>query len=145
MSYISKIIGSHDTTTQNSNLARQTVCSKVITLYMLRSSYTHYNDVIIIAMASQITSFTIVYWTVYSRRRSKKASKLCVIGLRAGISPVTGEFPAQRVSNEDNVSIWSRHHDISYFLQTATCDVVFTLPEAVSNGFSELLNRFRKL
>ena len=32
----------------------------------------HYNDVILSAMASQITSLTIVYSTVYSRRRSKK-------------------------------------------------------------------------
>ena len=29
------------------------------------------------------------------RRRSKKTSKLCVTGLCAGNSPVTGEFPAQ--------------------------------------------------
>ena len=26
-------------------------------------------------------------------------------------SPVTGEFPAQRTSNAENVSIWWRHHD----------------------------------
>ena len=30
------------------------------------------------------------------RRRSKKTAKLCVTGLCAGNSPVTGEFPAQR-------------------------------------------------
>ena len=30
------------------------------------------------------------------RRRSKKTSKLCVTGLCAGNSPVTGEFPAQK-------------------------------------------------
>ena len=44
------------------------------------------------------------------RRRSKKPSKLCVTGLCAGNSPVTGEFPAQRASNAENVSIWWRHH-----------------------------------
>ena len=38
-------------------------------------------------MASQITSITIVYSTVYSRRRSKKTSKLRVTGLCAGNSP----------------------------------------------------------
>ena len=43
------------------------------------------------------------------RRRSKKTSKLRVTGLCAGNSPVTGEFPAQRASN-DNVSIWWRHY-----------------------------------
>ena len=49
------------------------------------------------AMASQITSLTIVY--------SKKASKLRVTGLCAGNSRVNSEFPAQRVSNAENVSI----------------------------------------
>ena len=31
-------------------------------------------------------------------------------GLCAGHSPVTGEFPAQRTSNAENISIWWRHH-----------------------------------
>ena len=46
-----------------------------------------------------------------SRRRSKKTSKLRVTGHCAGNSPVTGEFPAQKASNVENVSIWWRHHD----------------------------------
>ena len=45
------------------------------------------------------------------KRRSKKTSKLRVTGLCAGNSPVTGEFPAQRASNVENVSIWWRHHE----------------------------------
>ena len=44
------------------------------------------------------------------KRRSKKASKLRVTGLCVGNSPVTDEFPAQRTSNAENVSIWRRHH-----------------------------------
>ena len=60
-------------------------------------------------MASQITSVTIVYSIVYSGR-SKKTSKLRVTGIYAGNSPVTGEFPAQRASNAENVSIWWGHH-----------------------------------
>ena len=48
------------------------------------------------AMASQITSLTIVY------------SKLRVSGICVGNSPVTGEFPAQRASNAENASIWWR-------------------------------------
>ena len=43
------------------------------------------------------------------RRRSKKPSKLRVTGLCAGNSPGTGEFPAQKASNAENVSIWWRH------------------------------------
>ena len=44
------------------------------------------------------------------RRRSKKTSKLRVTGVCEGNSPATGEFPAQRASNAEHVSIWLRHH-----------------------------------
>ena len=44
-------------------------------------------------------------------RRSKKTSKLRVTGLCEGNSPVTVEFPAQRASNSENVSIWWRHYE----------------------------------
>ena len=37
-------------------------------------------------------------------------SKLRVTGLCVRNSPVTGEFPTQRASNAENVSIWWRHH-----------------------------------
>ena len=46
------------------------------------------------------------------RRRPKNTSKLRVTGLCAGNSPLAGEFPAQKGSNAENVSIWWRHHDI---------------------------------
>ena len=46
------------------------------------------------------------------RHRRKKTSKLCVTGLCEGNSPVTGEFPAQRASNAENVPIWWRHRGI---------------------------------
>ena len=70
-----------------------------------------YSDVIMDMMASQITSLTIVYITVYSALIKKKTSKLRVTGLCAGNSPVTGEFLAQMAFNAENVSIWWRHHD----------------------------------
>ena len=63
------------------------------------------------AMASQITSLTIVDSTIYSTHRSKKTSKLRATGLCAGNLLVTGEFPAQTASNAENVSIWWRHYD----------------------------------
>ena len=44
------------------------------------------------------------------RRSSKKISKLHVTGLCEWNSSVTGEFPSQRASNAENVSIWWRHH-----------------------------------
>ena len=71
----------------------------------------HYSDVMMGTMASQITSLTIhCLLNRLSRSRSKKTSKLRVTGLYAGNSPVTCEFPAQMVSNEEIVSFWCRHH-----------------------------------
>ena len=54
-------------------------------------------------MVSQITSLTIVYAIVYLGVDE-------VTGLCVGNSPVTSEFPTQRASNAENVSIWWRHH-----------------------------------
>ena len=44
------------------------------------------------------------------RRRSNITSKLRTTGLCEGNSPVTGEFPAQRASDAENVCIWWRHY-----------------------------------
>ena len=68
----------------------------------------HYNDVIVNAMASQITSLTIVYSTVYSRRRSKKTSKLRVTGRCEGNSPVNGEFPFVMQISRGSFWVWAR-------------------------------------
>ena len=60
------------------------------------------------------------------KRRSKKTSKLRVTGLSEGYSPVTGEFPAQRSSNAENISIWWRHHgfDIRSRLTNITLNII---------------------
>ena len=70
------------------------------------------------AMASQITSLTIVYSAVYSGAdKRKKTSKLRVSGLCEGNSPVTGEFPAQRASNAENCfHLMTWHHYIIFDL-----------------------------
>ena len=44
------------------------------------------------------------------RCRSKTTSKRRVTGLCDGNSAVNGEFPTQRASNAENVSVWWRHH-----------------------------------
>ena len=57
-------------------------------------------------IASPITSLTIVYSTVYSRRRSKKTSKLRVTGLCAGNSPATphkGPVPRKMFPIDDGI------------------------------------------
>ena len=74
----------------------------------------HYNDNIMSVMASQITSLMIVYQTVHSGAEWRKTSKLCVTGLCEGKSPVTDEFPAQRFSNAEKVSIWWCHQGPNY-------------------------------
>ena len=70
----------------------------------------HYDDVIIGAIASLITSLTMFILKRLFRRRSKKTSKLRVTGLCVGNSPGTGDFPAQMASNAENVPVWWRHH-----------------------------------
>ena len=72
----------------------------------------HYSDVTMGAIAFQITSITIVYTTVYSGADQRKHQKPRVTGLCEGNSPLTGEFPPQRASNAENVSIWWRHHGV---------------------------------
>ena len=70
-----------------------------------------HSDVIMSTMAPQITgrcpdgSLNRLF-----RGRSRKTSRLRVIGLCEGNTPVTGEFPSQRASNAEKVFIWWRHH-----------------------------------
>ena len=51
--------------------------------------------------------------TCWFRCRSKETSKLHITGHCEGNSPVTGEFPTQRPSHTENVSIWWRHHGLT--------------------------------
>ena len=52
------------------------------------------------AMASQITSLTIIYSTVYSGADQKKIK-------------ASRHWPGQMASNAENVSIWWRHHGLT--------------------------------
>ena len=60
-------------------------------------------------MASQITSLMVVYSTVYSDADQRKHQSSASLAFVWGIHR-PGEFPAQRASYADNVSIWWRHH-----------------------------------
>ena len=57
------------------------------------------------AMASQITSLTIVYSIVYSGALQRKH--------QCSASLLIGEFPTPMSSNAENVSIWWRHHGLN--------------------------------
>ena len=69
----------------------------------------HYCDVIMGSIASNHQPHECLLNRSFGHR-SKKTSKLRVTGLCVGNSPETGEFPAQMVSNAENVSIRWRHH-----------------------------------
>ena len=125
------------------------VCKKLINHYInqwwpsslyvshwAKSSH-HYNDVIMSAVAPQITTRLHCLLNCRFRRRSKKTSKLRITGLCAGNSPVTGEFPAQKASNVENVSIWWCHHDeISCIMKLQVKFLLASMLSIVwSNGF----------
>ena len=73
--------------------------------------WVHYNGVILSAMASQITSLTVVFTQPYIQAQVKENTKV-----RTGNSPVTVEFPAQRASNAENISIWWRNRVLPHLL-----------------------------
>ena len=72
------------------------VCN-VISKDIYSSIHTHYGDVIMGAITSQITSPSIVNSTVYSDADQRKH-----------------QSSASMASNGGNVSIWWRHHDLKY-------------------------------
>ena len=102
-------------------------------LRMSHISLSHYSDVTMSAMASQITGVSIVC------SRSKIIWEPRATGLCEG-NPVTmtGRFPSQRASNAENVSIWWRHHGSRLMIGTEgeQCGTPLTL---VLNLFQETI------
>ena len=72
--------------------------------------YSHFSDVIMSAVATQITGVSVVCSTVFFRRRSKKTSKPRVTGLCLGYPPLADGFPSHRACSAENISIWWLHH-----------------------------------
>ena len=76
-----------------------------------------------VAMASQNSSFTIVYSTIYSGGDKKKHQSSALLAFVQGIhhSPVNSPHKC----NAENVSIWLRHHVIFGvdFIQTCTKNI----------------------
>ena len=70
--------------------------------------------------------------------------QLRVTDLCEGNSPVTGEFPAQRTSNVENVSIWWRHHEVLHEIWIADefrRDVIYQYVAGVQRSY---IQRFDK-
>ena len=120
---VGDIIWESNTVTPNSD--RKPLCERLIEILESRhleqiqreptreQAVLHYNDVIMGMIAPQITSLPECLLSHLMRCRSKKTSKLCVTGLYAGNSPVTGEFPTQMATSAENVSIsWHHHVDL---------------------------------
>ena len=72
-----------------------------------------YSDVIIGAMASQITSLPIVNQP-FIQAQVKENIKARGHWPLCGEFTVTGEFPAQMSSNAENVSVWLCHHEVGW-------------------------------
>ena len=78
-----------------------------VVVYTVALFCIHYNDGIMGSMASQITSLTIVYSTVYSDADQRKHQSFASLTFVWGIH----WWLVQRASSAENVSIWWRHHD----------------------------------
>ena len=91
----------------------------------LEDPYQHYIAVIMGAMASQITSLTIVCSIVYSDADQRKHQSSASLAFVRRIH-VTGEFPAKMSSNAENVPIWWRHHGMTRSRETIS-HVIYSL------------------
>ena len=113
---------------------------------VLKSEYSeiHYSDVIMGTMTSQ----TITCLTIFTQpfpQVQKKTSRLRVTGLCEGNSPVTGEFPTQRVSNAENDTILWRHHDkvntmAGYALEPCTAGASSSISLTVYNMLTHVFH-----
>ena len=87
------------------------------------------------AIASQITSLTIVYSTVYSDADQGKHQSSASLAFVRGKSPGNGEFPAQMASYAENVSSWRRHHVHALISKIVLAEETDT--DSVSNNTSD--------
>ena len=100
----------------------------------------HYIHVITGAMASQITSLTIVYSSVYSDADQRKHQSFASL-----VFVRTGEFPAQTASNEKNGSIWWRHRDRKLSVSDGVYYAMFMMLHNISIKIHRMLKCFRSI
>ena len=73
-----------------------------------RTGFSHYNDVIMGTIASQITNLTIVYSDADQRKHMYQSS--ASLAFVRGIHRRPVNSPHKLASNAENASIWWRHH-----------------------------------
>ena len=85
------------------------ITSRSLFMEVITQLCTHYGDVIMGAIASQITSLTVVYWTVYSDADQRKHQSSASLAFVRGIhwSPVNSRTNGQW---RKNVPILWRYH-----------------------------------
>ena len=102
----SNVISKHNT---RNNTSQRGPMVYRINNFTDQSTVYHYSDVILSVMASQITSVPIVYSTVCSGEDQRKHQSSTSL---AFVMWFTSEFPSQKASNTENVSISWRLHAI---------------------------------
>ena len=80
----------------------------------------HYCDIKMSAMATQITGVSVVCSTVCPVTDQRKQQSSAPLAFVRGIRWWPVVFPTQNASNAENVSIWWRHH---YLVSMLLCDV----------------------
>ena len=96
-------------TIQKIIIGKTTYRPMVHTAYVIIASY-HYNDVIMTTMASQKSPALRLLTQSFIQAQIKENIKAVRHWPLCGEFTGTGEFPAQRASYAENVSIWWRHH-----------------------------------
>ena len=91
----------------------------------------HYNDVIKTTMASQITSLTFIHALIKENIKAPRHWPL------RGEFTGTGEFPAQRSSNAENVSIWWRQMMRSIMSTIMNSPWLSSVSDWISSSFSK--------
>ena len=81
-----------------------------LTMPKSNKDQTHYSDVIMSTMASPITGVSIVCITVCSGTDQRKHHSSASLAFVKGMHRWVGEFPPQRASNAEHISIWWHHH-----------------------------------
>ena len=110
----------------------------------LGARVTHHSDVIMSPMASLIAGASIIYSSVCWGADQRKHQRSVSLAFVTEISPVTGEFPAQRASNAENVSEWWCHHAqvplVTSKLTWWRLSVFFVLPSIWHLGYTSIVH-----
>ena len=119
------------------------VCVFVLVCIVYR--YFHYDDVIIGAMASQITSLTIVYSTVYSdadqRKHQSSTSLAFVRGIHRGPVNCPHKWPVTRKMFPFHDVIVYNRCLLEPIFHSELCTVCHTIPIDWDNNTDALSNR----